>query len=319
MRVLVTGAAGFVGRWLASALIARGDQVAGTTLDVPPETAVPGLADAREAISWRRVDLRELDAVEAVLDETTPEVIFHLAGVTFVPAASADPGHAFEVNTVGGVRLLGAIAKRKAGGTLDPLVVLVGSGEQYGRQETTGPIPESAPQLPLSVYGASKAAQEVAGLQAFRASGVRVVCTRSFNHTGPGQPPHMLVPALVQRALGLRGQRDPRMRLGNLTPVRDFLHVRDVVDAYLSLADKGVPGQVYNVASGEGRSVGDLAKLVLARVGVDATLEPVAEYMRPVDLPFLIGDSTKLRAATGWRPRSGLETAIDELIDAASR
>jgi GDP-4-dehydro-6-deoxy-D-mannose reductase len=319
MRVLVTGAAGFVGRWLTSALVARGDRVAGTTLDVPPETGVPGTEDVRNAISWHRVDLRDLSAIEAVVDEVRPDVIFHLAGVTFVPAATADPGQAFEVNTVGPVRLLGVVAQRKAAGTLDPLVLLVGSGEQYGRQDFEGPIPETAELRPLSVYGASKVAQEVAGLQAFRSGGVRVVCTRSFNHTGPGQPPHMLVPALVQRALTLRGQPKPTMPIGNVTPVRDFLHVRDVVDAYLSLADRGVPGQVYNVASGEGRSVGDLAKLVLARVGVTAVLEPVAAYMRPVDLPYLIGDPTRLRAATGWRPRSGLEHAIDELIDAASR
>ena len=123
----------------------------------------------------------------------------------------------------------------------------------------------------------------------------------------------------MRRALALRGTADPRLPIGNTTPVRDFLHVRDVVDAYLLLAERGVAGEAYNVASGVGRSVGDLAELVLRRAGVDAALEPVAEFMRPVDLPVLVGDSTKLRAATGWSPRSGIEHAIDELIDAAAR
>jgi GDP-4-dehydro-6-deoxy-D-mannose reductase len=107
--------------------------------------------------------------------------------------------------------------------------------------------------------------------------------------------------------------------IGNTTPIRDFLHVGDVVRAYLELALHGAPGEAYNVASGEGRSVGDLAALVLDRVGVTAELEPVPEYIRPVDLPVLVGDSTKLRAATGWRPRLGIELAIDQLIDAAPR
>ena len=319
MRVLVTGAAGFVGKWLCSALVARGDEVAGTTLDTPPDTVPPGAEDLRARVTWHQVDLRDLGAVRALLERTQPEIIFHLAGVTFVPAAAADPGLAYEVNTVGAVRLLGAVAQRRESGVIDPLVILVGSGEQYGRHDATAALPETAEQRPLSVYGASKVGQEVAGLQVFRSAGVRVLCTRSFNHTGPGQPDRLLVPALVRRALSLRHQPNPRLPIGNVTPVRDFLHVRDVVDAYLLLAARGVPGQVYNVASGEGRSVGDLARLVLARVGVDAPLDPVAEYMRPVDIPFLIGDPTKLREATGWRPRSGLEQAIDELIDAASR
>ena len=320
MRVLVTGAAGFVGRWLCSALAARGDSVAGTTLDQDPGTrpAAPG-GGWPDSMSWHRVDLRGLDAIRSVLEEARPDVVFHLAGVTFVPAAAADPGHAFDVNAGGAVRLLGAIAQLRAAGTLDPTVLVVGSGEQYGRHEGSRPLAEGAEQRPLSVYGASKAAQEIAALQVWRAAGVRVVCTRSFNHTGPGQPAHMLVPALIRRALSLRGEPDPRMPIGNTSPVRDFLHVRDVVDAYLLLADRGEPGEVYNVASGEGRSVGDLARLVLSRVGVAAALETNPDFVRPVDLPYLIGDPTKLRSATGWAPRSGLEHAIDELIDAASR
>jgi GDP-4-dehydro-6-deoxy-D-mannose reductase len=162
-------------------------------------------------------------------------------------------------------------------------------------------------------------AQETAALQSWRAAGLRVVCTRSFNHTGPGQPDHLLIPALVRRALALRGAPQPRLPIGNTTPVRDFLHVRDVVDAYVALAGRGKPGEAYNVASGKGRSVGELATMVLERVGIVADLEPVADYIRPVDLPVLVGDSTRLREATGWRPRFGIEHAIDELIDAAPR
>jgi GDP-4-dehydro-6-deoxy-D-mannose reductase len=275
--------------------------------------------DLRKTVEWRRVDLRRREDIAAMLDVAAPDVVFHLAGVTFVPAATADPAQAYEVNVVAAARLFAEVAARKAAGTLDPLILVVGSGEQYGRHEEDRPLAEDVEQRPLSVYGATKVAQETAALQSWRGAGVRVVCTRSFNHTGPGQPDHFLIPALVRRALALRDTPNPRLAIGNTTPVRDFLHVRDVIDAYLALAAHGQPGEVYNVSSGEGRTVGALAALVLERVGVSADLELVADYIRPVDLPTLVGDSTKLRAATGWRPRFGIELAIDELIDAASR
>jgi GDP-4-dehydro-6-deoxy-D-mannose reductase len=319
MRALVTGASGFVGQWLCAALVERGDSVTGTAVDVGPDGVPPVREELRQSVQWTRVDLRRREDIAAMLDASAPDVIFHLAGVTFVPTATADPALAYEVNVVAAARMFAEVAARKAAGTLDPMIVVVGSGEQYGRHEGYRPLTECVEQRPLSVYGATKVAQETAALQSWRAAGVRVVCTRSFNHTGPGQPDHFLIPALVRRALALRETPSPRLAIGNTTPVRDFLHVRDVIDAYLALAARGQPGAVYNVASGEGRTVGELATLVIDRVGVAAELEPVAEYIRPVDLPVLVGDPTKLREATDWRPRSGIEHAIDQLIDAASR
>jgi GDP-4-dehydro-6-deoxy-D-mannose reductase len=146
-----------------------------------------------------------------------------------------------------------------------------------------------------------------------------VVCTRSFNHTGPGQADHYLVPALVRRAVALRERGDSSLPIGNTTPIRDFLHVSDVVHAYLLLADHGLPGECYNVCSGQGFTVGDIAALVVERAGMSAELRPTAELMRPVDLPILVGNPSKLRATTGWTPRLSLVTAIDELIGAAAR
>ena len=291
----------------------------GTAVEVNADGLPSVRPDLRSAVQWMRVDLCHREDIARLIDEARPDLVFHLAGVTFVPTASADPGHAYEVNVVASARLLAEIATRKAGGTIDPAVVVVGSGEQYGRHDTATPLTETTEQRPLTVYGATKAAQEIAALQSWRTGGVRVVCTRSFNHTGPDQPTHLLVPALVRRALALRGAARPRLPNGNTTPIRDFLHVQDAVQAYLLLAERGVAGEAYNVSSGAGRSVGDLARLILDRVGVTAELEPVAEYIRPVDLPVLVGDSSKLREATGWRPRTGIEHAIDQMIDAASR
>jgi GDP-4-dehydro-6-deoxy-D-mannose reductase len=281
----------------------------------PPSPLAP---EVHGAVDWQRADLRSRGDIARILDAARPDVLFHLAGVTFVPAASADPGEAYEINVVAAARLLSEIATRRHAGVLDPVMIVVGSGEQYGRHEGGAPLTEFMPQMPLTVYAATKVAQEVGALQAWRGSGVRVVCTRSFNHTGPGQATHFLVPALVRRALALRGVAKPRLPIGNTTPVRDFLHVRDVVNAYLLLADAAPAGEVFNVCSGKGLSVGEVATLVLERVGVRAELETAQQHVRPVDLPVLVGDPTKLRTATGWRPASGIEEALDEMIHAAS-
>jgi GDP-4-dehydro-6-deoxy-D-mannose reductase len=209
---------------------------------------------------------------------------------------------------------------RRLAGMLDPVVLLVGSGEQYGRHdEDQIPLRETAEQRPLTVYAASKAAQEIVALQAFRADGLRVVTTRSFNHSGAGQAERFLIPALVKRTLALRGAWAPELALGNTTPVRDYLHVADVVRAYVLLAEHGVPGESYNVASGRGVDVGTVAQRVLALAGVDAKLVNDPAFMRPVEVPVLVGDPGKLHAATGWEPVFSLDTIIEDLIRATTR
>ncbi len=317
MRALVTGAAGFVGQWMCRELLERGWEVAGTVLgDIPP--GVLDL-DERRRVRWMPADLRRPEQLHRALEATMPDAILHLAGVSFVPAATADPGSAFEVNTTVAVRLLGEVRMRMAAGTLDPVVLVIGTGEQYGNHDASEmPLPESAEQRPHSVYAASKAAQEIAALEAWRTSGVRVVCTRSFNHSGPGQASSFLLPSLVERAVAARTDCHPVLALGNTTPVRDFLHVADVVRAYALLVDKPAPGEVYNVASGRGTDVEALATRVLAAARVDARLQIDPALVRSADVPVLIGDPGKLEAATGWAPEYSLDSLIDELIRAAS-
>ncbi|MGI8496446.1 MAG: GDP-mannose 4,6-dehydratase [Gemmatimonadaceae bacterium] len=317
MRALVTGAAGFVGQWMCRELLERGWEVTGTVLgDIPP--GVLDL-DERRRVRWMRADLRRPEQLHRALEATMPDAILHLAGVSFVPAATADPGSAFEVNTTVAVRLLGEVRMRKAAGTLDPVVLVIGTGEQYGNHDASEmPLPESAEQRPHSVYAASKAAQEIAALEAWRTSGVRVVCTRSFNHSGPGQASSFLLPSLVERAVAARTDCHPVLALGNTTPVRDFLHVADVVRAYALLVEKPATGEVYNVASGRGTDVEALATRVLAAARVDARLQIDPALVRSADVPVLIGDPAKLEAATGWAPEYSLDSLIDELIRAAS-
>jgi GDP-4-dehydro-6-deoxy-D-mannose reductase len=320
MRAIVTGAAGFVGQWLCRELLQRGWTVCGTRLgdDIPPGALSD---DDRRLVQWVDCDVTRAEDLKRLIDAAgAPEAVFHLAGVAFVPAANADPGAAFDVNVTAAARLLAEVRTRKQAGTLDPVVLVIGSGEQYGRHDTgEQPLPERAEQRPLNVYAASKAAQEVVAFEAYRSAGVRVVATRSFNHSGPGQSPRFVMPALVQRTLALRASSGNALTLGNTTPVRDFLHVADVVRAYVLLAVHGVPGEAYNVASGQGTDVATLAGRILALAGADAKLQVDPSLVRPVDVPMLVGDAGKLRAATGWAPEHSLDSIIEDLIRATTR
>ena len=218
------------------------------------------------------------------------------------------------MNALGAVRLLSAIRRRKVAGVIDPATIVVGSGMQYGQHDASEmPLTESTEQRPVTTYAASKAAQEVAALQFFRGSAVRVICTRSFNHSGIGHGDQYLVPSLIARAQRIRRGEEQRLVLGN-NVVRDYLHVSDVVAAYLALADRGRVGEVYNVASGQGLSARQLADDVLLRVGARADISTEPALVRASDVPILVGSPEKLATDTGWAPRRSHIDIIDDLL-----
>jgi len=317
VRALVTGAAGFVGQWLVRDLLEAGHEVTGLTPVDPTAAAALLSTDEQAAVDWILGDVRRIEDVRRALD-LGADTVFHLAAVSSVPGASSDPGAAADVNVVGIARLLGEIRVRRRVGVMDPAVLIVGSAEQYGRHDKSAlPLDESAEQEPLTVYAATKLAQEVVALEAFRSEGVRVIATRSFNHSGPGQPAAFLLPALVRRALALRGSGGDRrsaLTIGNAGSVRDFLHVADVSAAYIALAARGRAGEVYNVSSGVGVSVKDLAVQVLAATGVKAPITSDPTLTRSVDVPALVGDNARLRDATGWSPEHSVRDVIDDLV-----
>lgn len=312
-RALITGGAGFVGQWVARALLERGIGVTSVSQSARPEHPVLDPAEA-DAIRWVADDIRTATGLGAVVAEERPGTIFHLAGVSYVPAAQQSPLQAYDVNVMGLARLLGHVRALRAADGYDPTIVVVGSGEQYGRHDAAElPLQETAEQRPLTVYAATKAAQETIALQAARGEGLRVVATRSFNHSGPGHAPHFLLPALVRRAASLPPSGG-RLPLGNDFVTRDFLHVADVAEAYCRLAERGTPGEAYNVASGEGVTVRALAERVLQRLGITAEIVIDPSLVRPVDVPVLTGSPAKLQAATGWTPRRSRDAIIDDLI-----
>ena len=315
----MTGGGGFVGQWLARALLAEGWSVTSAGLSMPDTATGPLSAAELDAVTWIRADVRQATDVERAVDVCRPDAVFHLAAVTFVPDAQTSPTQTYDINVLGAARLLFVLKQRRDAGIADPRVLVIGSATQYGRHDPPDlPLTETADQRPRDVYAASKAAQETIALQAFRADGLHIVCTRSFNHSGAGHASHFLLPALVRRTLDLASQGGKRLQLGNQHSVRDYLHVTDVVRAYLLLIDRGVAGEVYNVCSGVGVSARDLAVDVLLRVGTTAEITTDAALVRDADIPALVGSPAKLQRATGWRPERTRADIIDDLIHAAT-
>lgn len=318
MRALITGGGGFVGQWLARALLTRGDDVhltgLGTTLTGPDVLS----RDELRRVRWMPADMRDSEDVELVVQRSKADVIFHLAGVSFPPDAERAPTTTYDVNALGAVRLLASIRRMKSAGVSDPVVIVVGSGMQYGAHPPAAmPLSESADQNPATTYAASKAAQEIAARQVFLSSGVRVIATRSFNHSGVGHGSQYLLPSLVARVRAIAAGAPPRLTLGN-DVVRDYLHVDDVVAAYLLLAERGHAGEVYNVASGRGVSVRQLAEDVLQHARVQAEISTDPALTRAFDVPINIGSPAKLQTHTGWAPTKTHADIIDDLLHAST-
>jgi GDP-4-dehydro-6-deoxy-D-mannose reductase len=309
MRVLVTGADGFAGRYLCRLLLASGHEVSGAVR--PGSNAADGwFTGAEQArIRWRSLELESAASVAALFEQGCDAVV-HLAAVASGGEARRDPGHAWAVNAAGTARLLEAAASAAA----PPLVLLVSSGEVYGRGE--GARHEDAPVAPVSPYAASKAAAELAAAEVARRTGLRTIIARAFQHTGPGQTEQYVVPAFARRLRQARAQGETRVPVGNLKPVRDISDVRDVVAAYVALLERGVPGEVYNVCRGEGVSLAELFDKLSMLLGVRAEAVPEPSLMRGADLPHLVGDNARLRSATGWAPARTLDATLRDVINA---
>lgn len=309
MTVLVTGANGFVGRWVIGALLAAGHTVVAAG---GPDIAMPR-GERQDGVRWIGLDLLSDESVRAAAGERVDAVI-HLAGFASGAAALKNPGLAWDINAAGTARLLQALGDRRATGAGDPLVLLVSSAEVYG--PSPRPLVETDPVRPRSPYAASKAGAELAAQETAARTGLRVVTARPFPHTGPGQDERFAIPSFARRLRLARQLKTRVVTVGNLDVTRDMLDVRDVAGAYLALLERGTPGEAYNVSSGIGQPLRAVFHQLAAIVGVDAIPETDAAYMRPADLPCLIGDSSKLRTATGWAPSLPLDRTLRDLVNA---
>lgn len=303
MRVLVTGAAGFAGTWLVRALLAEGHEVVAASQDGQPGAS---LADA--AVRWVEMDVTSAESVAAAMESADPQGIYHLAGQASVAGSFADPFGTWDVNATGTLRIAQALPRGAR-------LLAVSSAEVYGAvAESAQPIPESRYPRPCNPYAASKAAAEVAALQAGGA-GAEVIVARAFNHTGPGQDDRFALASFAKQLAAIRrGEGEPVLRVGNLSARRDLLDVRDVVRGYVRLMQRGEPGGIYNVASGEARAMADAVAEMIGISGTEAHMEVDSARVRPVDVPLLSGDSSRLRAL-GWTPEIPFRRTLSDLLD----
>ncbi len=297
-RALITGAEGFVGQHLTAHLTAAGWDVAGASLE-----GVPGTI---------RCDIRDMKQVGELYAQAGPIThVFHLAGVAFVPHASASPNLAFQVNLEGTVNLLTQMRVVHPGARF----INIGSAAAYGQPREL-PITEEHPFEPTNPYGISKAAADHYCAFMHRAADLDIVRMRPFNHSGPGQPADFVLPGFAQQIVAIeRGDAPPVVRVGNLEAKRDFLHVADVVRAYELAAIHGAPGAAYNVCSGNAVRIRDaLDKLVtLAACRVEVKQDP--ERMRPVDTPEIRGSHERLTEDTGWEPAIDFDQLLEDLLE----
>jgi GDP-4-dehydro-6-deoxy-D-mannose reductase len=290
VRVLVTGSKGFVGQWLVPYLEGAGDEV------VPLDAGV----DITDAAALR-------DAVTAA----APDAICHLAAQASVATSWSDEAGTYAVNTLGAVNLIEAAGACQR----PPRLLLISSSEVYGQVRPDElPIVEAHPFAPVSPYAASKAAAELVGVQAWLGRGIEVVRARPFNHTGPGQRLDFVVPSLARQVATAAKSGAGVLRTGNLAARRDITDVRDVVRAYRALLERGAPGEVYNVCRGEAVSIEEVARRLLALAGADLEIVVDPGRMRPIDVPELRGDPSRLNSATGWVPEIPLDVTLADVL-----
>ena len=291
MRALVTGGSGFVGSWLRAHLEEVGDDV-----------VAPGA----------EFDLQDSRTVHHEVASSGADAVYHLAGLAHVGRSWEEPVNFFQTNAVGTLHVLDAARRCRP----VPRVLMVSSAEVYGTVSAEQlPLDEATPMRPVSPYAASKAAAEMLGLQAHLGWEVPVIRARPFNHLGPGQSPTFAVPALAGRILDARRTGSDVLRAGNLSARRDFTDVRDVVRAYRLLMEAGEPGVVYNVCSGRDVAIEKIVAHLLSISGSDLQIRSDPELMRPIDVPVLRGDPSRLRSATGWVPVIPLEDSLKAVLD----
>lgn len=292
-RLLVTGLSGFVGQQLKAYLEANAE-VGWHLVETP------------------RFDLLQPHDIEAALALSCPDGVIHLAGQTFVPEAFRDPRATLEVNLLGTLNLLQALK----GSGFDGTFLYVSSGDVYGQvAEADLPISEAHLPQPRNPYAVSKLSAESLCRQWSYTEGWRIMIARPFNHVGVGQSSAFVLASVARQiALIRKGLQAPRLEVGDVDVTRDFLDVQDVIAAYFGILDKGVSGEVYNVCSGQERTIRELILGLATLAGVEVELAQDPARMRRAEQRRVCGSPAKLRDATGWEPRITINQTLTTML-----
>ena len=310
-KVLITGITGFAGSHLADFLLTKGIDVYGIKRW---RSRTENIDHIIGKVKLLEADIRDSHSIENIIEEVEPDYIFHLAAQSFVPTSWKAPAETMTTNVVSTIHILESVRKSKS----NPIVHIAGSSEEYGMvYPNEVPIKETNPLRPLSPYGVSKVAQDKLAYQYNKSYGIKTVLTRAFNHTGPRRGYVFVSSNFAKQIIEIeKGLKEPVIRVGNLDPIRDFTDVRDMVRGYWLAANKCKHGEAYNICSGSGVKIKELLDIMLGfskRKDIETKKDPAR--MRPSDVEILIGDSTKFREVTGWKPEIPLEKTMEDLLN----
>lgn len=310
MKALVTGIAGFAGVHLVKHLRARGYKLCGIVQDFALSAAT---AQALEGVPLYRCEITDAAELAAIVAQTRPDEIYHLAAISSVPFAREHAELTFDVNIEGTRNLL-----RAAAAIGRPRFLLVSTAQVYRIPPNGRPFTEKTPLAPANPYAASKAAAELLVRRAAEENGLRAVIVRPTNMTGPGQGAKFALGNFTrQTAEIVLRMREPVLRTGDLTKQRDFLDIRDGVRAMHLALRKGAPGEAYNICSGRARALGETVSILCKLSGMKISVRTDRAQLRAQDPARVTGSAAKLRRLTGWRPEIPFRQTLADSLAAA--
>lgn len=302
-KVLVTGVDGFVAGYLSDYLFKSGYDVYGTTIS---ETY------KNDKIKIFKMNLLDAENVSDVIKNISPNMIFHLAGQSVVGLSWQKPVLTIDVNVNGTLNLLEAVRINN----INSRILIIGSSDQYGTIKPEDcPIKETQLQNPQSPYGISKKTQEEIGKLYVKAYKMNIIFVRAFNHIGARQGKNFVVPDFASKIVKIEKSAVPVLKVGNLDTLRDFTDVRDIVRGYLMLLESGKIGESYNIGSGNVIKIKDILKKLINLSSKKIKIEIDKEKFRPVDVPIVQCDNSKIKKDTGWSPEISIDETLKEVLE----
>lgn len=304
-KILITGATGFAGKYLVDYLFRKENILFGTYLTKED-------LEVGKKAKLTKIDLGDEKAVDELIIDKNPDVIFHLAASTSPRESFRDPKSTFQNNINSEINILESVKNNN----LETRIVIISSAEVYGLLSKDNlPVNEEASFNPTNPYAVSKLACDYLALQYFNSSRLDTVRVRPFNHTGPGQTPNFVIPAFAKKIAEIEKGKLDKLTVGNLESKRDFTDVRDVVRAYFLISEKGKSGDVYNIGSGKSYKISEILKMLLDLSDKKIRVEEDPLLMMPSDNPDSVCDYSKLESLTGWKPEISIEQTIKETLD----
>ena len=312
-RVLITGVSGFAGSHLLDLLVDRKSKYELYGI-VRERSALERIRHNVGSITLLNCDLVNLGTVLSIMQQVKPDYIYHLAGESSVKLSWGGSLSMVNNNIIATLNILEAL---RIGKYMETKILLACSAEEYGLvSEEKIPINEKTPLNPVSPYGVSKAAIDMFGFQYYKSYGLSVIRIRAFNHTGPRRSEIYALSGFAKCIAEIeRGVEEPQLYVGNLNAIRDYSDVRDIVRGYELAMDHCEPGEVYNLCSSHGYTIGDILEMMIALSNSNITIVQDQEKMRPIDLPIIVGDNSKFMKITSWKPRIGIERTLQDLLD----